>query len=428
MKRIIGSGAMVLAVLALVVAGTGAFFSDTETSTGNIFTAGTVDLKVDHTFQSYNGVNCETCTLSLVSSAATQVVGSNGAAAYQGPFPKNADLVTSIPGAWVSAAAVGGGAQWIWVTDPTLPGDAGGSPEYVFEEQFIFQGDSTTFAGFDFAFAADNGYKIELNGQEIVNQLGIEFGYNSVKSLDAGQQAAFATALQNGVNILRITVRNLNPANPSNATPARNPAGLIYNLSFVNEDCVNGAPEWLWSCQLWTETDLDETNKFFSFGDVKPGDYGVNVISLHVYDNDSFACLFAHDIEGEATTPGFNLEDYITTFAWVDEDFDGTFDPAAGETAIGQTTLGALGSLASLDPSSSSYLAATSTEYIGLAWCAGQISVDMQTGAISCNAATMTNELQGASASLSLTAYAEQVRNNSAFSCQAAAAAIQENN
>lgn len=47
---------MILATLAAVSAGgTGAFFSDTETSTGNTFTAGAIDLKIDNTSY-YNGV------------------------------------------------------------------------------------------------------------------------------------------------------------------------------------------------------------------------------------------------------------------------------------------------------------------------------------------------------------------------------------
>ena len=37
------------AVAALAIVATGAFFSDTETSTGNTFVAGAIDLKVDNT-------------------------------------------------------------------------------------------------------------------------------------------------------------------------------------------------------------------------------------------------------------------------------------------------------------------------------------------------------------------------------------------
>jgi len=47
MKKIIMSLAMIAAVGALVVGATGAFFSDTETSEGNTFTAGTIDIAID---------------------------------------------------------------------------------------------------------------------------------------------------------------------------------------------------------------------------------------------------------------------------------------------------------------------------------------------------------------------------------------------
>jgi predicted ribosomally synthesized peptide with SipW-like signal peptide len=47
MKKIITSIAMIAAVGALVVGGTGAFFSDQETSVNNTYTAGTIDISVD---------------------------------------------------------------------------------------------------------------------------------------------------------------------------------------------------------------------------------------------------------------------------------------------------------------------------------------------------------------------------------------------
>lgn len=48
---------VIAAAAAAVVGGTGAFFSDVETSTGNTFTAGAIDLKVDSK-QKYNGNEC----------------------------------------------------------------------------------------------------------------------------------------------------------------------------------------------------------------------------------------------------------------------------------------------------------------------------------------------------------------------------------
>lgn len=57
MKKILGSVGVLAVVGALVLGATGAFFSDTETSTGNTFTAGAIDLKVDSE-QHYNGNEC----------------------------------------------------------------------------------------------------------------------------------------------------------------------------------------------------------------------------------------------------------------------------------------------------------------------------------------------------------------------------------
>ena len=48
MSRILMSLGMIVFVGAVVVGGTGAFFSDTETSTGNVFAAGAIDLLIDN--------------------------------------------------------------------------------------------------------------------------------------------------------------------------------------------------------------------------------------------------------------------------------------------------------------------------------------------------------------------------------------------
>ncbi len=49
MKKILISLSVIAAVAAIAIGGTIAYFSDTETSTGNTFTAGALDLKVDST-------------------------------------------------------------------------------------------------------------------------------------------------------------------------------------------------------------------------------------------------------------------------------------------------------------------------------------------------------------------------------------------
>ncbi|MDD5402223.1 MAG: TasA family protein [Dehalococcoidales bacterium] len=48
MKKIFGLAISAILVIALAVGGTLAYFNDTETSTGNVFTAGTIDLEVNN--------------------------------------------------------------------------------------------------------------------------------------------------------------------------------------------------------------------------------------------------------------------------------------------------------------------------------------------------------------------------------------------
>lgn len=48
-KKILMSLAVIVAVIGATMGATAAYFSDTETSTGNTFTAGSIDLKVDNT-------------------------------------------------------------------------------------------------------------------------------------------------------------------------------------------------------------------------------------------------------------------------------------------------------------------------------------------------------------------------------------------
>jgi predicted ribosomally synthesized peptide with SipW-like signal peptide len=119
----------------------------------------------------------------------------------------------------------------------------------------------------------------------------------------------------------------------------------------------------------WSMMDIDGQSKlFFNFGDVKPGDYGEDTVSLHVYDNP--ACGFMHfvktsDLDNTCTepegkdetpiTPSCNadgeLDEKIIFKTWLDIDCDniqdaneptlteGTFDVnkywAIGELAIG---------------------------------------------------------------------------------------------
>ena len=63
-------------------------------------------------------------------------------------------------------------------------------------------------------------------------------------------------------------------------------------------------------------------------------------------------------------------------------------------------------------------MVASSTEYIGSAWCAGTQNVNPVTGVITCDGSTMGNDAQTDSLSADLIFYSEQVRNNPGFVCE----------
>ena len=58
-KKILVSLSVIAAVAAIAIGGTVAYFSDTETSTGNTFTAGSLDLKVDSTCHYWTDANAD---------------------------------------------------------------------------------------------------------------------------------------------------------------------------------------------------------------------------------------------------------------------------------------------------------------------------------------------------------------------------------
>ena len=205
----------------------------------------------------------------------------------------------------------------------------------------------------------------------------------------------------------------------------------------------------------WDETDLGVQHKFFNFTDVKPGDQGEDTISLHVVDNDAWACLtidnFTNDdnsctepegdlLDGNDTTCGPNegeLADNLHFFAWLDQ---GTI-PGFGDTETdegdndwqGQATEpmlftnvsgpasdildGITYPLAdSQNPVIDTFLVGSTTYYIGVYWCAGTLGV--ADGDLTCDGNGMGNDTQTDSLTADMTFYAEQWRNNPTFTCE----------
>lgn len=417
MKKILLSVGMIALVAGVVWGVTGAFYNDQETSNGNIFVAGSIDLKVDHSKQTYNGVDCKTCDVLVVSDTSNMVVARNGL-----PIATTSAVQvtpTSITDQyWTASSSIQlANSQWIWATDPVQTSDDDFDTIYTFEKNFTWYG-PTTGATLTFSLAADNSYEVWLNGSKIDEDT-TESNHvvPDTISLSLGD-------IQQGVNILQFKVKNW--AQPGGDS-VNNPGGLRYVLH-IDGNC--GDAYFQNQCRLWTEKDLGQGDSFFNFNDVKPGDFGTNVISLHVYDNDAYACLIVHDKddqeniiqeseEGDTPTSGNptgfgELSNYLNVVTWMDTNGNGVRD--TGEDIItGPAPLSSFGSLMSLDSINDEFLTATTTKNIGLAWCAGTLSLNGD--ALACDGSGMENDAQSDSFSASLTAYAEQVRNNGSFSC-----------
>jgi len=114
MKKIILSVAMIAAVAAVAIGATTAYFSDVETSTGNTFTAGAIDLTVDNE-QHYNNT---ICTLSQTHDGYSWQLAPNQVATV----PQYPVIGSPCDGTW---AATNLGAQKFFNFRDVKPGDSG---------------------------------------------------------------------------------------------------------------------------------------------------------------------------------------------------------------------------------------------------------------------------------------------------------------
>lgn len=407
---------MLVVVGAIIAGATIALYSDTETSSGNIFVAGSVDLKVDHTRASYNGEECQTCHLAIVSDDTT-VVGANPAVELSWVHPAwTADL----DGGHVAGMPNDGandGSKWVWITDgPTQPTT---NQDYTFEREFVWNGAANSATLY---IATDNLYtSIVLNG----NLVGSTADDNNFTLATEDVFAGLESYLVQGNNLLQVTVRNIGL---SGGTQKTNPAGLLFKLEidgvcegengiFEYQDTPNNP-----TCKLWGSKDLDDSDYYFDFDDVKPGDYGTNLISLHVNSNDAYACLIPHDLDDQDNTvvdPELDLSDTgpigelsgeLEFFLWEDNG-DGAYQISENILAGPGTTLDQI----QTEMLALQLIGGGPTAYVGLAWCAGDQSLSGSN--ILCDGAGMGDIAQTDSLLASLTAYAEQVRNNPNFSC-----------
>ncbi|MCX6759559.1 MAG: TasA family protein [Candidatus Nealsonbacteria bacterium] len=412
-KKILISLSVISVVAAVAVGGTIAYFSNTETSAGNIFIAGSIDLKVDHTLQTYNGIDCKTCSVDIISDTSNIVTGT---ASGTDPvaFPHAAVLVsTPYNLRWT---AIIDGASWIWATDPTTEYDAANDVIYTFEKTFDWYG-PITGTSLSFVVGSDNSVEVWLNGVKIAENTS-EYGYESGHVLTISN-----LNVEQGTNTLEFKVKNWKQ---TNGTWQTNPGGLLYRL-IIGGNCQDDY--FKTNCQLWGSTDLTD-QKFFNFNDLKPADSGVNVISLHNAGNDAWVCMgLLNKVDNEngvnqseiaagdnATSTVGELSQNLELFIWKDTDKDGLYE--LGESPVGSYGFDELNRIAINDSvtGTGDDLNSGADEYLGLVWCFGNQTVFGQT--ITCDGSSSSyNIAQTDSFLADLYFYAEQSRNNLDFTC-----------
>ena len=227
----------------------------------------------------------------------------------------------------------------------------------------------------------------------------------------------------------------------------------IDNRSYYNGVLQDGSDGTIANTTWLVAKDLKEGEDFFfNFSDLKPGDWGEDTISIHINNNDAYACVDVRldsDDDNGLTEPesavdstdgagNGELADAIDFFWWVDDgdnvfESDETLIPAG---PLGNLSVGEVATIALAEPGNGGIfggaLTGGQTYFIGKAWCFGtsrflaypdvNISgVNIDTSPIerpvTCNGSGEGNETQTDSMTATISFYVEQARNNDGFSC-----------
>lgn len=436
MKKILISLSIIGVIAAGVIGITIAYFNDTETSAGNIFVAGTIDLKVDHKYSMYNG---KECTSECVEQLGTDLMRNGSFEVPEVTHSSNWQIFPS------GTSGLEWTVEWADASANTYQTQTRPAPALVEYHESIMgpakDGDQYAELDSDW-FGPDN----PLNGEPALIQIYQNIATTIGTKYKLHYYYAPRPNTPAGENILYVEINDANVATHNMAGGGGNIVWAEYTyeftatttstkVEFVGGGTNNSLGIFLdhvtlhpyvcnyqvigGSCKLWEEKDLTDGDYFWNYGDIKPGDYGTNIISLHAYSNDAFACLITHNIQDQENTlvdPEVALSDtsltgelsqFIETFAWEDVNQNNVYD--AGDIVIsgpGVPLTTALGIIP---------LTASNTKYIGLAWCVGDQTLSGYN--IVCNGAPVTDIAQTDSFTAFITAYIEQQRNNAGFKC-----------
>jgi hypothetical protein len=239
-----------------------------------------------------------------------------------------------------------------------------------------------------------------------------------------------ATRLVLVVALLALTVIAVFASGAIGTTYAQFSSGGGFNLRIDSQAIYNGAAM---PAATWALKDLTPgADKFFNFADIKPGDQGRTTLSLHVNQN-AWACLQFQNLTnaengrnepeltaGDSTPSVGELAAGTEFFAWRD-DGDNLFE--VGEVPLFGTSTQAASSVldntkyAIADALSGGALVASTTRYVGVLWCAGDLSVNTATAAVSCNGEALGNTAQTDSFSVDVSITASTASDQPTFTC-----------
>jgi hypothetical protein len=199
------------------------------------------------------------------------------------------------------------------------------------------------------------------------------------------------------------------------------------NLKIDSAGWYNGAmiPSATWGMKNLTPG----VDKFFNFDDIKPGDYGCEVISMHV-NAPAWMCLDFKNLtqnengvnepeSHEDGTAGPDLADGTEFFGWMD-DGDGKYEPPNEKPIFGTSTQAASYVFASttyaIADSRGNRCELNSKRYVGMCWCAGDLKVN-SAGKFSCDATKLGNKAQTDSFSIDVQLRAQLAPEVPKFQC-----------
>ena len=225
-------------------------------------------------------------------------------------------------------------------------------------------------------------------------------------------------------------------------------AGAI-DLQIDNTSYYNGVPNPETS---WGQSDLTGSQLFFNFSDLKPGDWGEDTISLHVNNNDAYACVDVRldsnddngltEPEGQVdTTAGptgeGELADAVNFYWWAD-DGDNVYEDGEvllnSGAVLGALEVGQVATVALADSTGSIFsnvnddhsLIGEEVYYVGKAWCFGDSdftpwpqgnSTGPDERPVQCDGSREDNSTQTDSLTATISFMAVQSRNNGNFVC-----------